>query len=78
MGSHRQIRRHRVPGIRGLVLSAREMLVLAGCVLGIITAWLFYAASGPAHGQPAFGQEAADDRVRGRIRQAAADVVWLR
>lgn len=59
MDSHHQIRRRRVPGLRGLVLSAGEMLVLAGCVLGIITAWLLYAASGPAHSQPASGQEAA-------------------
>ena len=62
MGSHRQIRRRRMPGIRGQVLSARDMLILAGCILGIITAWLFYAVSGPAHGQPADGREAAATR----------------
>ncbi|MDP9982850.1 hypothetical protein J2W14_002252 [Pseudarthrobacter oxydans] len=59
MGSHRQIRRGRVPGIRGLVLSARDMLILAGCVLGIITAWLIYAASGPGNTVPAYGLEPA-------------------
>lgn len=59
MGSHRQIRRRRVPGIRGLVLSARDMLILAGCVLGLVTAWLVYAASVPDNGQPAYGQDGA-------------------
>lgn len=59
MGSHRQIRRRRVPGIRGLVLSAGDMLILAGCVLGITTAWLFYAASGPGNALPAYGPEPA-------------------
>ncbi|AOT05020.1 class F sortase [Arthrobacter sp. U41] len=59
MGSHPQIGRRREPGIRGPALSPRDMLILALCVLGIITAWLFYAASGPAHGQPAYGQEPA-------------------
>ena len=59
MGSHRQIHRRRVPGSRGLELSAREMLMLALCVLGLVTAWLFYAASVPVNGQPAYGQESA-------------------
>jgi hypothetical protein len=59
MGSHRQIPRRRVPGIRGLVLSARDALILAGCVLGIMTAWLFYAASGPGTTVPAYGLEPA-------------------
>ena len=59
MGNHRQSRRRRVPGSRGLVLSAGDMLILALCLLGLVTAWLFYAASVPANGQPAYGQEAA-------------------
>ena len=59
MGSHRQTRRQRVPGIRGLVLGPRDMLILAVCVLGLAAAWLFYAASGSASGQPLSGQAAA-------------------
>ncbi|HSN36718.1 MAG TPA: sortase [Arthrobacter sp.] len=59
MGSHRQIRRSRITAIRGLKLSRRDLIILAACLLGIITAWLFYAASGPAHGKPAYGQEEA-------------------
>ena len=63
MGSHRQIRRRRVPGIRGLVPSARGMLMLAVCVLGLVTAWLFYTASVSGNGQPAHGQEAAASKT---------------
>ena len=59
MGSHRQIRRRRVSVLRARVLSARDMLMLAGCVLGLVTAWLLYAASVPASGLPAYGPEAA-------------------
>ncbi len=59
MGSHRRIRQGRVPGIRGLVLSARDVLILAGCVLGLVSAWLFYAASGPGNTVPGYGPEAA-------------------
>jgi len=59
MGSHRRIRQGRVPGIRGLVLSARDMLILAGCVLGLVSAWLFYAASGPGNTVPGYGPETA-------------------
>ncbi|WP_226758940.1 class F sortase, partial [Arthrobacter sp. SO3] len=68
MSRHRQIQRRRLPGIRGQVLSPRDMLILTVCVLGLITAWLFYAASGAGagagagagtgNGQPAFGQAA--------------------
>ncbi|MDI3211858.1 class F sortase [Arthrobacter sp. AL12] len=59
MGFHRQTGRRRIAGIRGLMLSRRDKLLLAFCVLGILAAWLFYAASGPAHGQPAHGLELA-------------------
>jgi len=59
MSSHRQVKRRRVPGIGGLVLSPRDMLLLAACVVGLVAAWLFYAASGPGHVQPAYGLEAA-------------------
>lgn len=60
MGSHRRIRRRRVPGVRGLVLSARDRLILAACVLGLLAAWLFYAASGPGNTVPAYGLKPAD------------------
>ena len=63
MGSHRQTRRQRVPGIRGLVLGPRDMLILAVCVLGLAAAWLFYAASGSANGQPTSSQETAATRT---------------
>ena len=59
MGSDRQGRRRRVPAGRGLLLGGRDMLLLALCGLVLITAWLVYAASGPAGGPPAYGQAAA-------------------
>ena len=59
MSSHRQVRRRRAPGIRGLALSRRDTLLLVVCLLGLLTAWLFYAASGPGNAQPAYGLEAA-------------------
>ena len=59
MSSHRQVRRRRAPGIRGLALSRRDTLLLALCLLGLLAAWLFYAASVPGHAQPAYGLEAA-------------------
>lgn len=60
MSSHRQVRRRRVPGVRGLSLSPRERLLLAACVLGLIAAWLVYAASGPGSATPADGLAASE------------------
>ena len=59
MRRHRRNHLLRVPGIRGLVLGPRDILLLVGCFLGLATAWLFYAASGPGIVQPAYGQEVA-------------------
>lgn len=59
MSSHRRNHLPRVPGIRGLVLGPRDLLLLVACVLGLATAWLFYAASGPGNVQAAYGQEVA-------------------
>ena len=63
MGSHRKTPRFRVAGSRGLLLSARDILILAVCALGIVTAWLAYGAGGTGStiadaGAPATGQEA--------------------
>ncbi|MDZ4090557.1 MAG: class F sortase [Arthrobacter sp.] len=60
MSSHRQVRRRRAPGTRGLSLSPRDRLLLAACVLGLLAAWLFYAASGPGHSPAAYGLEPAE------------------
>lgn len=59
MSWHRRNHLARVPGIRGLSLGRRDMLLLAVCVAGILAAWLFYAASGTGGMQPAYGQAAA-------------------
>ncbi|HEX9226631.1 MAG TPA: hypothetical protein VF885_08225, partial [Arthrobacter sp.] len=59
MSSHRQVGRRRAPGIRGLALGRRDTLLLAACLLGLLAAWVFYAASGPARAQPAYGLVAA-------------------
>ena len=59
MSWHRRNYQPRVPGIRSLSLGPRDMYLLAVCVVGILAAWLFYAASGPGSVQPAYGQEAA-------------------
>ena len=75
MSSHRQVRRRRAPGIRGLALSRRDTLLLAACLLGLLAAWVFYAVSGPGNAQPAYGLEAAQTELRGRNRRATtADV----
>lgn len=59
MSSRRRGRRRQATGIRGLSLSPRDTLLLAACLLGLLSAWLFYAASGPGSTQPAYGLEAA-------------------
>lgn len=59
MSSHRRNHLLRVPGIGGLSLGPKDMLLLAVCALGLLAAWLFYAASGPGNVQPAYGHEAA-------------------
>ena len=71
MGSHSKIRQGtapggRGPGIRGLLLRPRDMFILAVCVLGLVAAWLFYAASDAAEAQPAFfGQDPAASSLTG-------------
>lgn len=51
MVSHRLNRHLRLAGIRGLLLSYRDLLVLAICAVGLVTAWLVYGVSGTAsHG----------------------------
>jgi len=62
MGSHRKTPRLRVAGSRGLLLSARDIVILAVCALGILTAWLAYGAGStgsiiPGAGSPVVGQE---------------------
>lgn len=46
MGSHHRKPRFRVPGSRGLLLSARDILILAVCALGIAAVWLAYGVGG--------------------------------
>jgi hypothetical protein len=75
MSRHRQIQRRPVPGIRGLGLSPRDMLILAVCVLGLITAWLFYAASGAGAGA-GNGQPAAQPAAQQPAAQPAAQQPW--
>lgn len=53
MGSHRR---------KTLLLSARDVLVLAACALGLIIAWLAYGAGA---GQAVIGQESASTSVLG-------------
>ncbi|MET3949883.1 class F sortase [Arthrobacter sp. UYEF36] len=60
MSSHRQVRRRRAPGVRGLALSPRDRFLLAACVLGLLAAWLFFAATGPGHSPAASGLEPAE------------------
>ncbi|MCY1223127.1 hypothetical protein D9M72_352390 [compost metagenome] len=56
-----QRNRHRnSAGVRGLILSLRDLLVLGACVTGILGAWLAYGVTGGAsHGGPAAGEPAA-------------------
>lgn len=51
MASHRYTRQSRVVGIRGLLISSRDLLLLAICVGGLLASWLVYGVSGP--GNPA-------------------------
>ena len=58
MGSHRKTPRFRVAGNRGLLLSARDVVVLAVCALGIVAAWLAYGSGAtPDAGAVAVGQD---------------------
>ena len=54
MASHRSTRPSRVRGIRGLLISPRDLLVLAICVGGLLVSWVVYGVSGPGN-PPAFG-----------------------
>ncbi|GAA3312499.1 class F sortase [Arthrobacter ramosus] len=51
MASHRYVRQPRAAGIRGLLISSRDLLLLAICVGGLLASWLVYGAYGP--GNPA-------------------------
>ena len=58
MVSHRRNRQRRAAGIRGLLLSYRDILVLAVCAAGLVAVWLVYGVTGsgdprmPAAGEP--------------------------
>ena len=58
MSKHGQVHRRRGPDARGLVFSPRDRLLLAACPLGLLAAWLFYAAAGPGTAGPAYRLEA--------------------
>ncbi|MFK4297600.1 hypothetical protein ABH924_002751 [Arthrobacter sp. GAS37] len=51
MASHRYVRQPRAAGIRGLLISSRDLLLLAICVGGLLASWLVNGAYGP--GNPA-------------------------
>jgi hypothetical protein len=65
MASHRRTTQQWGPGTRGLFLGHRDLLVLAGCVLGLLVAWLFYGASSPGKPQAASGMEASAQTPHG-------------
>lgn len=46
MASHRRMPHLPKMGVRGLLLSGRDVLVLAICALGLLTAWLAYGING--------------------------------
>ena len=58
MGSHRKMPRFRVAANRGLLLSARDLLILAVCALGIAAAWLAYGLGGTSPLTPDAGASA--------------------
>lgn len=64
MGSHRYARQPRLAGIGGLLISSRDLLLLALCLGGLLASWLVYGASGSANppasnsGQPALSSPA--------------------
>lgn len=60
MVSHRRNRQKRAAGIRGLLLSYRDILMLAVCAAGLLAAWLVYGVTGSGdHGMPAAGEPTA-------------------
>lgn len=65
MNSHRGKHRRRAGGTLGMVLRLRDMVILAVCVLGLVAAWMFYAASGPASGPAGPGVEVAEAQSSG-------------
>lgn len=71
MVSHRRARRISVPAIRGLLLSFRDLLVLALCAGGLLTAWLVYGVSGTGgHGPTAAGAST------GTVLSGSVQLVW--
>lgn len=47
MARHRYARQPRKAGIRGLLISSRDLLLLAICVGGLLASWLVYVVSAP-------------------------------
>jgi hypothetical protein len=73
MVSHRRNRQKRAVGIRGLLLSYRDILVLAVCAAGVLAAWLVYGVTGSGnHGSPAAGEPTATV-LSGQVPVAQAD-----
>ncbi|MDR6506632.1 class F sortase [Arthrobacter oryzae] len=73
MVSHRRNRQKRAVGIRGLLLSYRDILMLAVCAAGLLAAWLVYGVTGSGnHGSPAAGEPAATV-LSGPVPVAQAD-----
>lgn len=48
MARHRFARLSRPVAIRGLLITPRDLLLLALCIVGLLASWLVYGASGPA------------------------------
>ena len=73
MGSHRKTPRFRVAGNRGLLLSARDVVVLAVCALGIVAAWLAYGSGAtPDAGAPAVGLDTGTSAPAPQHQQSGA------
>ncbi|WP_423181679.1 sortase domain-bontaining protein [Arthrobacter sp. NyZ413] len=54
MASHRSTRKPRARGIGGVLISPRDLLVLAICAGGLLVSWVVYGVSGSGS-PPAFG-----------------------
>ncbi|QCO99021.1 sortase [Arthrobacter sp. 24S4-2] len=69
MVSHRRARRISFPAIRGLLLSFRDLLVLALCAVGLLTAWLVYGVSGTGGHSPIASGDSTGTVLSGSVQE---------
>jgi hypothetical protein len=75
MVSHRMNPRLRSAGTRGLRLSYRDLLVLALCAMGLLTAWLVYGVSGTGSHGPIAAGDSTGTVLSGPVQEPRSSAV---